>query len=192
MFQRFQYVILPSLKANWLRSMPDQIWASNCATDRSAAIGEGWNGVSTHCHNVSTLCHNGSTLCLYSSAVGSVGSSDGIDDPVVKLFGTGSSDWGRISGVDRRDGVLMYVEFSEDVTTVASVKTRVLYLVSRWRIQWYVGVYQSRDEIESLCRPDLNSSARCIIPYIMARSLAPYIHVILADVVSITWYLISH
>ena len=33
------------------------------------------------------------------------------------------------------------------------------------------------------CRPDLNSSTRCIL---MARSLAPYIHVILADVVSIT------
>ena len=119
MFQRFQYVILPSLKANWLRSMPDRIWASNCATDRSAAIGEGWNGVLTHCHNVSTLCHNGLTLCLYLSAVGSVGSSDGIDDPIVKLFGTGRSDWGRISGVHRRDGVVMYVEFSEDVTTVA-------------------------------------------------------------------------
>ena len=34
-----------------------------------------------------------------------------------------------------------------------------------------------------LCRPDLYSSIRCII---MAWSLAPYIHVILADVVSIT------
>ena len=47
-------------------------------------------------------------------------------------------------------------------------------------------IYQSRDETGSLCRPDLYSSTRCIIPYFMAQSLAPYIHVILADVVSIT------
>ena len=36
----------------------------------------------------------------------------------------------------------------------------------RWRIQWYVRLYQSRDETGSLCRPDLHSSTRCIIPYI--------------------------
>ena len=36
----------------------------------------------------------------------------------------------------------------------------------RWRIQWYVGIYQRRDETGSLCRPDLYSSTRCIIPYI--------------------------
>ena len=36
-------------------------------------------------------------------------------------------------------------------------------------------------------RPDLYSSIRCMIfLIIMAQSLAPYIHVILADVVSIT------
>ena len=46
------------------------------------------------------------------------------------------------------------------------VKTRVLcFCVPRWRIWWYARVYQSRDETESLCRPDLNSSIRCIIPY---------------------------
>ena len=31
----------------------------------------------------------------------------------------------------------------------ASVKTRGLCLVLRWRIRWYVGVYQSRDETRS-------------------------------------------
>ena len=36
------------------------------------------------------------------------------------------------------------------------------------------------------CRPDLYSSIRCKFLIIMAWSLAPYIHVILADVVSIT------
>ena len=36
----------------------------------------------------------------------------------------------------------------------------------RWRIWWYVGVYQSRDETESLCRPDFYSSIQCITPYI--------------------------
>ena len=46
------------------------------------------------------------------------------------------------------------------------LKPEVLCLVPRWRIRWYVGVYQSRDETGSLCRPGLNSSTRCIIPYI--------------------------
>ena len=46
------------------------------------------------------------------------------------------------------------------------LKPEVLSLGPRWRIQWYVGVYQSRDETESLCRPDLYSSTRFIIPYI--------------------------
>ena len=40
-----------------------------------------------------------------------------------------------------------------------------------------------------LCRPDLYSSIRCKFLILMARSLAPYIHVILADVVSITLYI---
>ena len=46
------------------------------------------------------------------------------------------------------------------------LKPEVLRLGPRWRIRWYVGVYSSRDETESLCRPDLYSSTRCIIPYI--------------------------
>ena len=45
-------------------------------------------------------------------------------------------------------------------------KPEVLNLGLRWRIWWYVRVYQSRDKSESLCRPDLYSSTRCIIPYI--------------------------
>ena len=49
-----------------------------------------------------------------------------------------------------------------------------------------VGVYQNRDETESLCRPDLYSSIGANSLIIMAWSLAPYIHVILADIVSIT------
>ena len=48
-----------------------------------------------------------------------------------------------------------------------------------------VGIYQNRDKTVSLYRPDLYSSIG-VIPYIMAWSLAPYIHVILAYVVSIT------
>ena len=46
------------------------------------------------------------------------------------------------------------------------LKLEVLYLGPRWRIWWYIGVYQRRDETGSLCRPHLNSSTRCIIPYI--------------------------
>ena len=49
-----------------------------------------------------------------------------------------------------------------------------------------VGIYQNRDETESLCRPDLYSSIGVNSLIIMAWSLAPYIHVILADIVSIT------
>ena len=45
------------------------------------------------------------------------------------------------------------------------LKPEVLSLGLRWRIWWYVGVYQSRDETESLCRLDLYSSTRCKIPY---------------------------
>ena len=41
------------------------------------------------------------------------------------------------------------------------LKPLVLVLGPRWRIRWYVGVYQSRDETGSLCRPDLYSSNRC-------------------------------
>ena len=46
------------------------------------------------------------------------------------------------------------------------LKPKVVSLGPRWRIRWYVGLYQSRDETESLYRPDLYSSTRCIIPYI--------------------------
>ena len=48
-----------------------------------------------------------------------------------------------------------------------------------------VRVYQNRDETESLCRPELYSSTGVKFLILMARSLAPYIHVILADVVYI-------
>ena len=49
-----------------------------------------------------------------------------------------------------------------------------------------VRVYQNRDESESLCRPELYSSTGVKFLILMAQSRAPYIHVILADVVSIT------
>ena len=60
----------------------------------------------------------------------------------------------------------LYLVRSEECGAHNLLKPRVLFLGPRWRIQWYVGVYQSRDETVSLCRPDLNSSTRCIIPYI--------------------------
>ena len=59
----------------------------------------------------------------------------------------------------------MYLVRSDERRAHNLLKPEVLYLGPRWRIQWYVGVYQSRDETESLCRPDLNSRTRCIIPY---------------------------
>ena len=49
-----------------------------------------------------------------------------------------------------------------------------------------VGVFYSRGETESLYRPDLTRALSSKVLIIMARSLAPYIHVILADIVSIT------
>ena len=52
-----------------------------------------------------------------------------------------------------------------DLFLLTLLKPEVLSLGPRWRIQWYVRVYQSRDETGSSCRPDLNSSTRCIIPY---------------------------
>ena len=72
------------------------------------------------------------------------------------------------------------------------LKPEVLCVGPRWRILWYVRVYQNRDETESLCWPDLYSSTGVKFLILMARSLAPYVQVILADIVSITWYLISH
>ena len=52
------------------------------------------------------------------------------------------------------------------------LKPVVLRLGPRWRIQWYVRIYQRRDETGSLCRPDLYSSTRCIIPYIYGLELS--------------------
>ena len=49
-----------------------------------------------------------------------------------------------------------------------------------------VGVYYSRDETGSLLRPDLTQALSCKVLIIMAWNQVPYIHVILADVVSIT------
>ena len=49
-----------------------------------------------------------------------------------------------------------------------------------------VGIYQNRDKTGSMCRPDLYSSIGVNSLSIMAWSQAPYIHVILADIVSIT------
>ena len=49
-----------------------------------------------------------------------------------------------------------------------------------------VRVYQNRDETGSVCRPDLYSSTGVKFLILMAQSQAPYIHVILADIVSIT------
>ena len=49
-----------------------------------------------------------------------------------------------------------------------------------------VGIYQNRDETESLCRPELYSSIGVNSLIFMAWSQAPYIHIILADIVSIT------
>ena len=82
-----------------------------------------------------------------------------------------------VIGVGRLDEFLRWFFLWSDVWTVYLVRSDkrgahnllkpvVLSLGPRWRIWWYVGVYQSRDETESLCRPDLYSSTRCIIPYI--------------------------
>ena len=60
----------------------------------------------------------------------------------------------------------MYLVRSDEHGAHNLLKPEVLSLGLGWRIQWYVRVYQSRDETGSLCRPDLNSSTRCIIPYI--------------------------
>ena len=60
----------------------------------------------------------------------------------------------------------MYLVMSDKCRAHNLLKPEVLSLGPRWRIQWYVGVYQSRDKTESLCRPDLYSSTRWIIPYI--------------------------
>ena len=49
-----------------------------------------------------------------------------------------------------------------------------------------VGVYYSRGETGSSVRPDLTQALSCKVLNIMAWSCAPYIHVILADVVFIT------
>ena len=68
------------------------------------------------------LCQSVSTLCLYLSTVGSGGRSS-------VFGGTNSSDWGRISGVDGRDGVFVYVELFDAVTPVARDT-----LLGVWRI----------------------------------------------------------
>ena len=102
MFWRCQYVILPSVKATWSRSIPNPIQASNCSTVKSAAIGLGHHG------------------CVEPDAIDCDGSPVGTCSPNVKWFGgTGSSDWGRISGVEGSDGVSAYVESSEAVTPVS-------------------------------------------------------------------------
>ena len=49
-----------------------------------------------------------------------------------------------------------------------------------------VGIYQNRDKTGSLSRPDLYSSIGVNSLVFMAWSHAPYIHIILADIVSIT------
>ena len=50
-------------------------------------------------------------------------------------------------------------------------------------------IISSRDKTVILFRPDLTQVLGVIFLILMARSLAPYIHVILADVVSITLYI---
>ena len=65
------------------------------------------------------------------------------------------------------------------------VKTSSIALRSKVKDILIVRVYQNRDETESLCRPDLYPSIGVNSLIIMAWSLAPYIHVILADIVSI-------
>ena len=64
------------------------------------------------------------------------------------------------------DVLTMYLVRSDKHGAHNLLKPEVLSLGPRWRIWWYVRVYQSRDKTESLCRPDLYSSTRCIIPYI--------------------------
>ena len=54
---------------------------------------------------------------------------------------------------------------------------------------WIVRIYPSRDKTVSLYRPDLTQVRGVNSLILMARSQAPYIHVILADVVSITLYI---
>ena len=65
----------------------------------------------------------------------------------------------------------MYLVRSDKCGAHNLLKPEVLSLGPRWRIRWYVRVYQSRDETESLFRPDLYSSTRCIIPYINGSEL---------------------
>ena len=81
-----------------------------------------------------------------------------------------------VIGVGRMDRFVRQFFLWSDVWTVYLVrsdkcgahnllKPEVLSLGPRWKIRWYVGIYQRRDETESLWRPDLYSSTRCIIPY---------------------------
>ena len=60
----------------------------------------------------------------------------------------------------------------------------------RWRIlciSWRI--HQSRGKTVSLLRPGLTRISWIIPLYYLAGSWAPYIHVILSDIVSITWYI---
>ena len=66
----------------------------------------------------------------------------------------------------------MYLVRSDKCGAHNLLKPEVLSLGLRWRIRWYVRVYQSRDETESSCRPDLYSSTRCIIPDIYGLELS--------------------
>ena len=115
MFQRFQYMILPSLKASWSRSTPDLIRANAWSTVRSAAKGGRLKFSSLDCDE----------------------DSNGTCRPNVKWFGgTGSSAWGRISGVEWSDGVLAYVESYVAVTTVARDTLDSAWIISSSFTWW--------------------------------------------------------
>ena len=80
----------------------------------------------------------------------------------------------------------MYLVRSDKHGAHNLLKPEVLLFRSEVKDILIVGIYQNRDETESLCRPDLYSSIGVKFLILMAWSQAPYIHVILADVVSIT------
>ena len=57
--------------------------------------------------------------------------------------------WASIAGIRKARGLPVPVWALMSKSLGGRVKTRVLCLVPRWRIRWYVGIYQSRDKTRS-------------------------------------------
>ena len=86
----------------------------------------------------------------------------------------------------------MYLVRSDECGAHNMLKPKYYLYRSKEKDTWIVRIYPSRYKTVSLCRPDLYQVSVEYSLYFMAWSRAPYIHIILADVVSITCTLISH